>query len=294
MKKVTKRTISVLLAAVMLLGVFAVMPFTASAAEDKHALTINIDSNLFPEKQCSYVDFESLEDENGDIFITVEFKLLAMGRKIINFDLDELTWDNTVLEWKKEYNMTGTGRTAYLNIFPCTKGAAMSNTFGENSGRIVGNFTSPTSAAWGYETDGSAVTIVKAVFKLIDRTAANTTITCTLDTLNMFDETLAQPYSQYQLVDYCKVNEQVKSETGLYTVFTPATQILKGDVSGNGEVTIDDATEIQKMLADFDDALDMTDPVILLAGDTNCNGRLDVGDVTEIQRFLAGVPSSMD
>ena len=65
-------------------------------------------------------------------------------------------------------------------------------------------------------------------------------------------------------------------------------------MSGNGTVTIDDATEIQKMLADFDGALDSTDPVILLAGDTNCNGRLDVGDVTEIQRLLAGIPSLLD
>ena len=294
MKKLTKKTISVLLAAVMLLGMIAAMPFTASAAEDKHVLTINVDSNLFPEKQCSYVDLDSLEDGNGDIFITVEFKLCAKGRKIINMDLDELSWDKNVLEWKKEYNTVVEGRNKYLGIFPFIKGAAMFNTFGENSGRIIGNYTSPTSPAWGYNTDGSAVTIVRAVFKLIDRSVTSTKIVCKMDTMNLCDETVAQPYSQHTLVDYCVVNEKVKSETELYTVFSPATQILKGDVSGNGTVTIDDATEIQKMLADFDGALDSTDPVILLAGDTNCNGRLDVGDVTEIQRSLAGIPSLLD
>lgn len=294
MKKLTKKTISVLLAAVMLLSMVAAMPFTASAAESKHVLTINVDSNLFPKKQCSYVDLDSLENNNGDIFVTVEFKLCANGRKIINMDLDDLLWDTSVLEWKKEYNMTGTGRTAYLDIFPFTKGAAMYNTFGENSGRIIGNYTSPTSPAWGYNTDGSAVTIVKAVFKLIDRTVTETTITCKMDTINLCDETVAQPYSQHNLVDNCIVNENVKKETGLFTVFSPATQILKGDVRGTGTVSIQDATEIQKILADFDDALDSTDPMVLLAGDVNCNGRLDVGDVTEIQRYLAGIPSMLD
>ena len=76
MKKLLKKSISVLLAAVLLL---TVIPFAAAAAEPDRggAFTVVATSNFFPEKRESYSDLSKYEDENGDVFITVEYKLKA-------------------------------------------------------------------------------------------------------------------------------------------------------------------------------------------------------------------------
>lgn len=56
-----------------------------------------------------------------------------------------------------------------------------------------------------------------------------------------------------------------------------------GDADGDGEITISDATMIQKYLAEYD----MPDSFILPAADTNEDGFVTISDVTEIQRFIA-------
>lgn len=77
----------------------------------------------------------------------------------------------------------------------------MVNTFGDNNGgRIVGNYTGVSPAAYAYNEDGSAITVVKAVFKLLDKDAKETTVNCLIDTIALCDETETQPYSQYYLV----------------------------------------------------------------------------------------------
>ncbi len=60
---------------------------------------------------------------------------------------------------------------------------------------------------------------------------------------------------------------------------------LIGDIDGSGEVTINDVTNLQGALAEFEE---LTDEQRALA-DVNRDGRLNVKDVTEIQRYLAGV-----
>ena len=63
----------------------------------------------------------------------------------------------------------------------------------------------------------------------------------------------------------------------------------RGDADGDGMVTIQDATLIQRYLAEFGDAdLNRADyPESFYAADVNSNGKIDIGDVTALQRMLA-------
>ena len=59
--------------------------------------------------------------------------------------------------------------------------------------------------------------------------------------------------------------------------------VLLGDSDGDGNVTISDVTEIQRLLAEtvaFDDSQ-------LLSSDVDLDGEITINDATEIQRFLA-------
>ena len=58
-----------------------------------------------------------------------------------------------------------------------------------------------------------------------------------------------------------------------------------GDVNGDGNVTIDDATMIQKFVAEL---VELT-PDQLIAADTNCDGVVTIDDATNIQKFLAEI-----
>ncbi|MBQ1806262.1 MAG: dockerin type I repeat-containing protein, partial [Ruminococcus sp.] len=62
-----------------------------------------------------------------------------------------------------------------------------------------------------------------------------------------------------------------------------------GDADGNGSVDIQDATFIQKGLAEFDDvSLNRNEyPERFYAADVNRNGKIDICDVTALQRMIA-------
>ena len=64
--------------------------------------------------------------------------------------------------------------------------------------------------------------------------------------------------------------------------------VILGDVDGDGEITIIDATYIQRKLA----WLDNRKPFIEKASDTDGNGELSILDATYIQRWLASLPSN--
>ena len=64
---------------------------------------------------------------------------------------------------------------------------------------------------------------------------------------------------------------------------------LIGDVNSDGIVSIADATELQKHLAniiDFDDEQ-------LAVADTNGDGSVSIADVTQIQKYLAQLIPSL-
>ena len=59
--------------------------------------------------------------------------------------------------------------------------------------------------------------------------------------------------------------------------------VLLGDADGDGEVTINDVTMIQKYIAGFE----MPDNFVLKVCDTNCDGKITIDDATEIQKYVA-------
>lgn len=59
--------------------------------------------------------------------------------------------------------------------------------------------------------------------------------------------------------------------------------VLLGDADGDGEVTINDVTMMQKYIAGFE----MPDNFVLKVCDTNCDGKITIDDATEIQKYVA-------
>ena len=62
-------------------------------------------------------------------------------------------------------------------------------------------------------------------------------------------------------------------------------EILLGDVTGDGVIKVNDATLIQKHIAD----VEFINDKYLEAGDVNGDGQITVKDATEIQKYLAGI-----
>lgn len=69
------------------------------------------------------------------------------------------------------------------------------------------------------------------------------------------------------------------------TVVYSGGALILGDTDGDGAVTVNDATMIQKHLAEL---IKFT-PAQLKAADTNCDGVVNIDDATNIQKFLAEI-----
>lgn len=97
-------------------------------------------------------------------------------------------------------------------------------------------------------------------------------------TVNIIDPEHADDLNFVLYVFGCRV--KMKSDEPVY---------LKGDVNGDGKVTVDDVTELQRFLAEF--SVDSAAQV-MRCGDVNGDGKLDVKDVTCIQRYLAQIENN--
>ncbi len=284
MKSNMKKIASVLLAAVMLLGICALLPASAAEADQPvgAGLTVSGTSNFFAAQTKSFTTSDK------DLFVTVEYKLCAKDMYLINIDIDSLTYDPAVLEWKEEYNTIQVGRNTILDFFPF----AAENSFGQGSvnqteaGKIIGNFSSVKPAAYADNEDGSAVTAVKATFKVLNKAAGSTEVRCTVDTLSLCDANERFPYMKYIAIDKKTVNAENKAKATYSTDITfsegEATELL-GDVDNNGVVNINDATLLQRYLAEYTVTLN------LKLADTNRDGKVDIRDITEIQRYVAQI-----
>lgn len=62
-----------------------------------------------------------------------------------------------------------------------------------------------------------------------------------------------------------------------------------GDVNGDGEISVVDATELQKYLV----GLSSLSVDQLAVADTNGDGKISIIDATEIQKYLVGLVSSL-
>ena len=135
------------------------------------------------------------------------------------------------------------------------------------------------------------------MFKLLDRTARETTVNCAVDFLALCDTSCAaSPFVQHQVVANREVNPDVQLGETLTTVIAPPEQEppqpLIGDVNGDGEVTVNDATLLQRYLAEYTNKdgsplIDLTDGEVFTRTDANCDGIVNVKDVTAIQRIIS-------
>ena len=298
MKFKARKTLAVVLSLLTALAAIPAFSISASADSPEPAFTLKATSNYFAAASADYYTLSSMEDENGDIFLTVEYKMYADSEFLINIDIDELTYDPNVLEWSTEYNSVKIGR----NTVPTFFSFAVENGFGPGTvhqtedGRIVGNFAFVNPPATAYNDDGTPITVVKSVFKLLDKTARETTVNCAVDFLALCDTSCAaSPFVQHQVVANREVNPDVQLGETLTTVIAPPEQEppqpLIGDVNGDGEVTVNDATLLQRYLAEYTNKdgsplIDLTDDEVFVRTDANADGAVDVRDVTAIQRII--------
>ena len=252
-------------------------------------LTINARSNFFAAKADTFHNISTFADAKGDIYVAIDYKVCGTDQYIINIDIDELTYDPEVLEWQEAYNVYGDGRISVVDFFPF----AAENGFGSGTihmtepGRLVGNYSSVKPAAFASNEDGTPITAVRVVFKVLDTEAGTTIVTCNVDTLTYCDTSVAEPYMQYVAIDKKVVNAANKGKATYSTLITPGVSVeyLLGDVDGDGTVNINDATMLQRYLAEY---ITYVDKVV---ADVNRDGKVDIRDVTDIQRYLAGLIS---
>lgn len=105
-------------------------------------------------------------------------------------------------------------------------------------------------------------------------------------------------FYNYDFSYWCEAGKTYYLSTTLYESSDPDAEytfgvhrdyeeLLRGDVDNDGVVTINDATIIQRYLAEYE-----VEDVYLVkkCGDINGNRKPTISDVTEIQRYLAGFP----
>lgn len=284
MTKKLRKAAALLLSVLLLPGLLSAAPVSAA---QEHPFVLRAASNFFPEAQTRYYDLSALEDENGDVFVTVSFNMCAMDKYLINLDLDSLTWDPGVLEFKEAYNMEGTGRNRRFVLFPFIYeqglGVGMTSTYGDdNGGKIAGNYTNVMPPAHAYNDDGTPVTIVRVTFRVLDRAAAETTVTCNVNTLSLCNAGSLDPL--YMLYHNCVPDESLFWMAERTTALSP---IQRGDISGRGGFNILDATHLQMHLMEFDLDIDFSDPLVFEQADFNGDGVLNIRDITAMQRALA-------
>lgn len=113
-------------------------------------------------------------------------------------------------------------------------------------------------------------TIATLEFKILDN-AKTSDISISYDAENVFDSSFN--------------NVSFSTSSGQITVNKP----ISGDVNKDGSVTIQDATVLQKYLANivnFDDEQ-------LSVADTNGDGNISIADATQIQKYLANIITSL-
>ena len=287
--KNTAKIISIVLAVVMLACTFCAAPFTATAAEGDKPLTVKVTSNLFPEKKATYTEFET--DGDGNEFVTVMFELCAPGMYVICCDIDEVVIDPSVLEMKAEYNTIMVGRQKVPYVFAGIADQQIGSMIHYTSpSRMVGSFTGVAPAALAYDAaTGGAITFIKLRFKVLDKTAGETTVRCDIDTIAFCEDNIEEPYIKYEPVDSLVVDTTVMPGLQLDTKFDipadPEVTVLYGDVDGNGSVNAKDRITLTRHLAKW---ADYPESVINKANsDVDDNGSVNAKDRITLTRHLA-------
>ncbi len=272
---------------------------TASVfAADDNSFTVYQTSNLFPDKTAFYKDVNTLKDENGDIYITVDYDIFAVNKMIVNFQMNKIEWDPDVLSFETVKNSVNADGTDILNIHPILTeqgygSAPVINTMFSEDGKVVSNYSNISSAnralAYSYDDSGNPVpgTLIRVVFKVIDPTVAETTVNLDMCMLSLDDEDSNQPNSKYRVIDWNEVNSVYLEAANLNTRISPEEEgsaepsAKIGDVNFDGIIDIFDASAVQKYSVD---KLSLTEEQLYVA-DVNDDEEINVLDALDIQKF---------
>lgn len=234
---------------------------TTQPVSDK--LKVNATSNLFKTATKTY-------DKNTKQ-LTISYDLKA------NYKVVDAQWVLKFDTSKLSYSKSNTAMT----VMPNTANAIVHS---PRAGEIKGAMSNIGLADFSAEKS-----LIKVVFDVIG--TGTTDVNLDVQHLSVgYYESENNLKSAY-LVDFSNVNDITSipgfadSSYTVKTVFDPNDTILYGDVNGDGNVNIVDATIVQKYTAEI---LVLT-PEQLIIGDVNHDGRVDVQDATLIQKMFAEI-----
>ena len=168
---------------------------------------------------------------------------------------------------------------AYLKLKVSYNASALELVSAQNTGLLTGTFTTskttdvnPYVIQWmGADNSNGNGTIVNLTFR-VKNNAAEGNYTIFLTSEEAYN-------SAFDDVTFTVTN-------GIISISQPSVTKLLGDVDGNGEVTIIDATLLQRYLVELNvNAFDSE------AADTDGDGDISIADATFIQRWLAQIPT---
>lgn len=196
-----------------------------------------------------------------------------------SYEINKYIGDDTDVVIPNRYNgflITSIGEYAFINTSVTSvslgsniteiKNGAFINVSGLSEIILNENLTTIGNYAFAGCTGLSTITIPDSVTDISDTAFLN----CENIVIYCHENSYAQQYAEANEID-CVV---------LYT-------FILGDTDGDEDITIRDATIIQRILVEM---IDDTDGIMSLRGDVSQDG-LDIDDVTMIQRFLVGLSS---
>ena len=228
-------------------------------------LTINAKSNYFPNASVKVTE---------DKTVCVEY-ILDSSMDLVNAEWT-LTYDKTKLELDT---------TISKDFMPNVPNEVTS--VRPNEGTVQSNFTDISNLA---DFKGGKV-FVRAYFKTVG--TGETTVNLNVNTLSVgyFDDDFKLNYKP--VVRQSTIQSDVTSTPGFENVVINRntkiyeyedSDIILGDVTGDGQISVNDVTAIQLYLAE-----DMTfTEKQMKAADVNKDGKVTINDVTRIQEFIAG------
>ena len=131
--------------------------------------------------------------------------------------------------------------------------------------------------------------LVKAEFKDGSKESFRLTDIFDYDIRYMPERSYYGAFTDKGILNYAMINledaEYVAILFGIYVKLGgEPDDYMPGDITGDGKVSIEDATALQRYLAEFD-GIDKTR--VEKCGDVNRDGKINIEDVTFMQRFLA-------
>ena len=231
-----------------------------------------------PEDETKSLALDGMPTEAGSYFVRIDGKAPYYGVSYIDFDIVVPT--SYAFERSHRLDRYYDGETVYL---PIDGELYLGFDLDPYNGMIPGwrndlftelGFEIDYDPTW-FDGDSYAYAHIKAGSKQVGESGP--LYYNWYDPADIFDEQGGMHWDTAEPVYSCSVNIEIVDAEEDYPVY------ILGDADGSGDVTILDATVIQRYLAALG-----TNNFVLLNADTNRNGDVDILDATRIQRYLAG------